>query len=1008
MKRLLLLSIIFIISVGFYTNGPKPSPKKKTVKKTHVKKHSVKKTVAGNKISKKDTIKKKSFPPVSQERWVDSVFNSLTPDQRLGQLFMIAAYSNKDMKHVKAIREQITNYNIGGLIWMQGGPVKQGKLANYYQHIAKTPLLYSIDGEWGLAMRLDSVPRYPKQMTLGAIQNDSLIYYMGKQIAKECKRIGLHVNFAPVADVNNNPSNPVIGMRSFGENKFKVAQKAYMYMAGMQDEHIMANGKHFPGHGDTDVDSHKGLPVINHSLERLDSLELYPFQYLFDRGLGSIMVAHLNIPSLDTAKNIASTLSHNVVTGLLKEKMGYKGLIFTDALNMKGVSKYFAPGIVDVKALLAGNEVLLFSENVGKAIDEINKAVKDGKIDRSEIDGRCKKILAAKYWCGLHEKPEIVTRNLVKELNTKESNDINDRLAEAAITLLKNEDNLLPLQNTDTVKITEVSIGIEEQNTLYSTLNEYTEVMHVGLKHDAKPKDIQDAFEKIKGAHFVILQINKATLKAENNYGLGKQTLKIADSIAKLKPTVLVLLANPYILNKIENVTSFKSVILAYEYMPSLLKASANVILGISKVNGKLPVSTTLFKSESGINIEPVSPVRIKLAQANYLKKKFAVIDSIATAGIMEKAYPGCQVVAMKNGKLIYQKAFGKFTYDADAKEVDNGTIYDLASVTKITSSALALMKLASENKFDYKKRLGDYLPYLKGSNKDTLVIEDVLTHRAGLQAWIPFYLKTITKNGGFRPGIFDNKPSDEYPVPVAKDLYVTKKFTDTMYKRIVTSKLESPGKYVYSDLGYYFVQQIIETQTQKKQSEFVKDIYAQLGLSLTYEPLKYFSVQQIAPTENDTKFRKQVIQGYVHDPGAALLGGVAGHAGLFGNALDVAKLMQMYLNKGELNGVRILDSNIVKDFTSCHFCPGNRRGLCFEKPEPDESKDNPVTSECSLASFGHSGFTGTFVWADPQTNLVVVFLSNRVYPDADPNKLAKLSIRGKIHKAFYDAVKEN
>lgn len=1007
MKRFLILSVIFTICVGFYANGPKPRPKKKSHKKSIIGKHTVKKTAAKLTDSKKDTIKKVSLKPVPESRWVDSVFNSLTPDERLAQMFMVAAYSNKDMKHVKEIKELITKYNIGGLIWMQGGPVRQGKLANYYQHIAKTPLLYSIDGEWGLAMRLDSTVRYPKQMTLGAIQNDSLIYYMGKQIAKECKRIGLHVNFAPVADVNNNPSNPVIGMRSFGENKYKVAQKAYMYMAGMQDERVMANGKHFPGHGDTDVDSHKGLPIINHSTERLDSLELYPFQYLFDRGLGSIMVAHLNIPSLDTTKNLASTLSPKVVNDLLKNKMGYKGLIFTDALNMKGVAKFFEPGIVDVKALLAGNDVLLFSENVGKAIDEINKAVKERKISRDEIDAHCKKILKAKYWCGLHQPQEIVTRNLYKELNTPESSELNDKLATAALTLLKNENDFLPLKNTDNLRIAEVSFGIEEPNTLFNTLKEYTYVDHIGLKHDAKPKEIDEAFNRLKTADVVVLQINKATLKAENNYGLGDKTLRLADSIARMKPTVLVLLTNPYLLNKMTDVANYKSVLLAYEYMPSLLRASANAILGISRVNGKLPVSTKLFPVESGIVLEALSASRIKLEQTIFLQKKFGIVDSLALWGIHEKAYPGCQVVAMKDGKLIYQKAFGKFTYDADAKPVDNGTIYDLASVTKVTSSALALMKLASEKKFDYKKTLGDYLPYLRGSNKDSLYIEDVLTHRAGLQAWIPFYLKTLNKDGSYKPGIYAHKQSDEYPTQVAKNLYVKKGFTDTMYKRIVDSKLETPGKYVYSDLGYYFMQQIIELQAGKRQSDYVKDMYADMGLALTYEPLKYFSVEQIAPTEHDKKFRKQVVQGFVHDPGAALLGGVAGHAGLFGNALDVAKLMQMYLNKGELNGVRILDSNVVKDFTSCHFCPGNRRGLCFEKPEPDAKKDNPVTSECSLASFGHSGFTGTFVWADPDTKLVVVFLSNRVYPDADPNKLARLGIRGKIHKAFYEATKQ-
>jgi beta-glucosidase-like glycosyl hydrolase/CubicO group peptidase (beta-lactamase class C family) len=952
-------------------------------------------------------IKKKDPDFLHQEtKWVDSVFNSLSPNQRLAQLFMVAAYSNKDLKHVRDIKELIENYNIGGLIWMQGGPVKQGKIANYYQTVAKTPLLYSIDGEWGLAMRLDSTIRYPKQMTLGAIQNDSLIYLMGKQIAKECKRIGIHVNFAPVADVNNNPLNPVIGMRSFGENKYKVAQKAYMYMQGMQDEKVMANGKHFPGHGDTDSDSHKTLPFIPHSKERLDSLELYPFQYLFDRGLGSIMVAHLNIPSLDTTKNLASTLSPNVVNDLLKNKMGFKGLVFTDALNMKGVAKFYGPGIVDVKALLAGNDVLLFSEDVPKAIDEINKAVADGKILQSEIDERCKKILKAKFWCGLNNKQEIVTRNLYKELNTKEGEELNYKLAEASITLLKNDNDFLPLKKLDSLKIVEVSFGVEEENTLYTTIKNYAYAEHVGLTHDAKSSDINAAFEKINRADVVILQLNKATLKADNNYGVGNQTLRLMDSIASIKPSVLVLMSNPYLLNKITSVSNFKAVVLGYEYLPTLLKASANAIMGFAKVNGKLPVTTTLFKVETGLTLEPSFLPKQKVIKENFKKKKFGAVDSIALYGIEEKAYPGCQIVAFKDGELIYQKSFGSYTYNHDSKLVDNGTIYDLASVTKVAASSLALMKLSSEKLFDYKKTLGFYLPELQGTDKENLVIEDVLTHQAGLQAWIPFYLRTLKKNNEYKPGFYNKKANDLFPTRVAKNLYVVKGFNDSIYNRIINSKLENPGKYLYSDLGYYFIQKIIEKQTQKKIDEYVSDIYFKLGIELTYQPLKKYSINQIAPTENDSKFRKQVIQGFVHDPGAALLGGVAGHAGLFGNALDVAKLMQMYLNKGELNGVRVLDSNVVKDYTACHFCPTNRRGLCFEKPEMDEKKDSPVTSECSPESFGHSGFTGTFVWADPKNNLVYVFLSNRVYPDVDPNKLAKLGIRGKIHKAFYEALK--
>ncbi len=942
-----------------------------------------------------------------QNKWVDSVFNSLSPDERIGQLFMVAAYSNKDLKHVKEIHDLITDQHIGGLIWMQGGPVAQGKLANYYQTLAKTPLLYGIDGEWGLAMRLDSTIRYPKQMTLGAIQNDSLIYYMGREIARECKRLGIHVNFAPVADVNNNPLNPVIGNRSFGENKYKVARKAEMYMKGLQDEHVMACGKHFPGHGDTESDSHHGLPVINHSRARLDSLELYPFRYLFDKGLASVMVAHLNIPTLDSTKNQASTLSPAVVTDLLKHQLGFKGLVFTDALNMKGVAKFNEPGLVDLKALLAGNDILLFSGDVVKAMAEIKKAVSEGKISQNEIDNRCKKILQAKYWCGLYNKQEVVTRFLSKEIQPKSGEDLNEKLAEAAVTLLKNEKNFLPLRGTDSLKLVEVSVGVDENNSLGATLRNYAYVEHVGLTHEASQEDISTAFEKIMNADVVVLQLNKTTAKPDNNYGLGKQSIRLVDSIARLKPTVLVISTNPYVVNKLISVSPFKAILVAYEYLPSLLRATGNAIIGINKVNGRLPVSTKFYHSESGLDLEALpAPTKLQLRDV-MTEKRFAAIDSIALMGIKEKAYPGCQIVALQNGQVIYQKSFGAFTYAYDAKPVDNGTLYDLASITKIAATSLALMKLQGDSLFDYNKTLGEYLPYLKGTNKENIHIDEVLSHQAGLVAWIPFYLKSLERNGKYKPGYYSRKKTNEFTVPVAKNMFTTTGYRDSIYKRIVDSKIENPGKYLYSDLGYYFMQQIIEEQSHQKLEDYVKDLYFKVGIGLTYRPLDYLSKKQIAPTENDEKFRRQIVQGYVHDPGAALLGGVAGHAGLFGNAMDLAKLMQLYLNKGELNGVRLLDSNVVKDFTSCRFCPDNRRGLCFEKPETNPRKENPVVSDCSPESFGHTGFTGTFAWADPKNKLVVIFLSNRVYPSADENKLSKLGIRGKIHKAFYEAVKK-
>lgn len=956
-------------------------------------------------IAKPTTHKEPDF--LKQEsKWVDSVFNSLNSQQRLAQLFMVAAYSNKDMKHVREIRELIQNYQIGGLIFMQGGPLREAKFNNYYQSLSKTPLMISIDGEWGLAMRLDSTAKYPKQMTLGAIKNDSLIFEMGKQIGRECKRMGIHVNFAPVADINNNPLNPVIGMRSFGENKYNVAKKAIMYMKGLQAVGVMANGKHFPGHGDTDSDSHKSLPIISASKERMDSLELYPFQQLFDEGLSSIMVAHLFVPSYDTTKNTATTLSQIVVQDLLKKKMGFQGLVFTDALNMKGVASFYEPGIVDVKALLAGNDVLLFAENVPKAIEKIKEAVAKGEITQEEIDARCKKILKAKFWCGLNQNQYVNPKNLVNDLNSVSSKTLNTLLAEASVTLLKNENEILPLTNLENKNIVEVSIGDRNNNTFSETINKYYKISHLGVDHDATKKERDSLISKLRNYDIVILQVNKTTFKPENNFGCSANSIDLIESICSTKKTIACLFSNPYLMNKLKGIEKATAILNLYENSIYNQKAAANAIMGVTVVNGSLPVSTNLFKAGTGLELK--KKIRLKFVSPEELGinvKRLNQIDSIARYGIKEKAYPGCQIIGIKNGAVFYQKNFGRLTYDANSSKVADNTIYDLASLTKILSSSLALMKLTETKQFDYNQNLGYYFPEYKGVDKFDLNYKDILTHQSGLQAWIPFYLKTIDKSGNYKDGNYSTTKTEKFPIQVAKNLYVNQFYPDSIYKQILSSKIENKGKYVYSDLGYYFSKKIIEQKTGQPLNEYVKNtFYKPLNIGLTYLPLNQYPLEQIAPTENDLKFRKQLVQGYVHDQGAALLGGVAGHAGLFGNAMDVAVVMQLLLNKGKYNGLQLIDSAVIRQFTSSHY-HDNRRGLCFDKPEFDDKKESPVTKECSLQSFGHSGFTGTFAWADPANGLIFVFLSNRVYPEAEVNKLAKLGIRGKIHRTFYEAI---
>ncbi|MFI5150073.1 MAG: glycoside hydrolase family 3 N-terminal domain-containing protein [Bacteroidia bacterium] len=949
------------------------------------------------------------FESADSNHWVDSVFATLSPERRIGQLFMVAAYSNKDKAHVNEIKKLITEQGIGGLIFFQGGPKREANLCNLYQGLSEVPLLISIDGEWGLAMRLDSTVQFPRQMTLGAIQDDSLIYEMGKEIARECRRMGIQVNLAPVADINNNPNNPVISNRSFGENKYLVARKAGMYMKGMQDAGVLANAKHFPGHGDTDSDSHKTLPVINQCIQRMDTLELYPFRELFRQGLGSVMVAHLNVPCYDTAKNMAATLSPKIVNGLLKDTLGFKGLIFTDALNMRGVAKFYAPGLVDLKALLAGNDVLLFSEDVPTAIEEIKKAMVKGLITQEEIDKRCRKILKAKYWCGLAKAEKISLIRIYEDLNNRRADLLNRKLADAAMTVLKNDNNLLPLKRLDTLRIATVSLGYEDPSAFDEMLNNYMPVSHLGITKDAKQNLGDSILRKLKDYNTIILCVNNTNNSPKKDFGLSDLCRHLLDSICSMKNKHIIVdvFANPYLLTLFKEVEKADAVVLSYEWSSYTQNSSAALIFGGIGASGKIPVSVSpRFPAGTGINTGKA--IRFKYTvpeEVDIDPRKLKQIDTLAWRGIKNKAYPGCQILVAKDGKVFYRKSFGYHTY-AKKDKVRNDDIYDIASVTKIMASTPALMKLVDEKSVRLNDRLSEHLPEIKGSNKQDIIIREMMAHQAGLKDWLPFWMWTM-EGTEYKPGIYSKTKSDSFPLRVADRLYIRKAWQDTMFQQLLRSPMGTRGKFVYSDLGYYFIKRLVETNKRKALNIFVDSVfYKPIGLqTMGYKPRERFDLERIIPTEYDLKFRKQQIQGDVHDQGAAMMGGVGGHAGLFSDANDVAVMMQLYMNKGTYGGVRYLDSATINDFTRCQYCVSNRRGAGFDKPETDPKKDSPVCDCVSYLSFGHQGFTGTITWADPASGLVYVFLSNRVYPDADDNRLLKQGTRTAIMRVLNDAV---
>ena len=952
-------------------------------------------------------------------QWVDSVFATLTPDERISQLIMVAAVS--DVKRAlidpktsnPAVIEKLIKENkIGGVVFFQGGPVPQAKLTNYYQSISKVPLLVAMDAEFGLAMRIDSTVRYPYQMTLGAIQgNDELIYQMGKQLAQQAKRLGMHINFAPVADINNNPNNPVISFRSFGENKYKVAEKAVAYMKGMQDNGLLTSAKHFPGHGDTGVDSHYDLPLINHNLTRLDTLELYPFKVLMNNGLSGMMIAHLSIPALDNTPNLPSTLSKPIVTDLLRTKLGYQGLIYSDAMNMKGVTKYFADGKADAMGLEAGMDILEFTEDVSKAVAEIKKSIAEGRISQVEIDFRCKKVLEAKAWVGLnHYKPVDLT-NLYEDLNPKSAELTNRLLTEKALTILKNESNILPLKELDTLKIASVSLGADSITTFQNTLGLYTKVDNFVVPAKATPQQMEDIRAKLKDYNLLLVGLHLSSISPRANYGLTEQMNTMLQELMATKKAVVSVFGNPYVLNKITKPETAKALVMAYQLTPYTQDLSAQLIFGAIPALGKLPVTVNAqFPYALGIQTPALQRLKYTIPEEIGLDSKLITfkIDSIANLAITAKATPGCVVQLAKDGKVFFRKAYGKHTYEGPAT-VKLTDLYDLASVTKITASTLALMSLYDQKKFDLDATMKDYLPDFKKSNKADLTWRRVLTHSARLKSYIMFWKEVKNPDGTLKDKVFSTKQSSKYPTSVVGDsLFIRKNYSKKLYKEIADSPLNPEEGYVYSDLSFILYPQIVKSLTGVEFEDYLKNnFYKKLGAtSLTFNPKRFYNLDQIVPSERDTFFRQTLIHGQVHDEAAAMLGGLSGHAGLFGDANDVMKVWQMYLQNGYYGGKQLLSKDALFEFTRYQYPEmGSRRGLGFDKPTFKYSGNAPKYAH--PMSFGHTGFTGIMVWADPSVNLNYVFLSNRVYPTRENPKISTLNIRTAIMDVVYEELRK-
>jgi beta-glucosidase-like glycosyl hydrolase/CubicO group peptidase (beta-lactamase class C family) len=935
-----------------------------------------------------------------ENKWVDNLYRSMTIDEKIGQLFMIAAYSNKEEAHQKATEKLVTDYKIGGIIFFQGGPVRQALLSNLYQASSKVPLFIAIDGEWGLNMRIDSTYRYPWNMTLGAIQDLKLIEKVGQNMGEENKRMGIHFNFAPVIDINTNPKNPIIGNRSFGESKINVANKASALMKGQQSQGVFSTGKHFPGHGDTSTDSHKTLPTVDFSKKRIDLVELYPYKQLFDEGLASVMVGHLNIPSLVPRENHPTSLSHKVVTKLLQKKLGFKGLIFTDALGMKGASNFKGPGEVDLAAFLAGNDILLCPENVPLAIEKLKKAYQEKTITEKRLAYSVKKILHYKYKAGLNNYTPIDTTNLYSDLNVSKKDALQYQLFENAITVVQNKQEILPIKELNQ-KIAYVKLGDADNTAFLTTLKKYTDVTAI------TDSNIEQLNAKLKVFDTVIIGFHKKD-KAWENHELSATELNIIQEIAKHNKVILTVFTKPYSLLTIPSFENIEGVVVAYQNSEISQIVAAELMFGAIEAKGKLPVSIhSTFPANTGITTQKLNRLGFTAPENMDMNPEIlAKIDAVAQKAIDGKMAPGMQVLVARKGTVVFQKSYGHHTYDSSVA-VANSDLYDVASLSKMISTLPNVMQLFDQKKVGLDSRLGSMLPYFNNTNKKDIIFKDLLTHYAGLKAWIPFYKATVDSNNQPLEKYYRKNASAEFSIKVADNLFLRTDYQDTIMKIIADTPLAAKKEYRYSDFTFIILKEYLEKVTNKDLASLSKEnFFNSVGMTNTlYNPLQKFDKKVIAPSEVDNYFRHQVVQGYVHDMAAAMQGGVAGHAGIFSNAMDVAKMMQLYLQKGSYGNHRYFSEATFDAFNNCYYCTeGVERGLGFDKRL---GADGPTCQCASASSFGHTGFTGDMAWADPENEIVYIFLSNRTYPEvsAAGNTLAKEKIREDIQKIIYESI---
>lgn len=927
-----------------------------------------------------------SFAQTHRSHWVDSVYGRLNTEARIGQLFLLPV-SLTEKTNFDELADQVKSIHPGTILITNGGPIRHAKTVNKLQKISSTPMLVAASAEWGIAQTLDSIIALPKPLVSTAWSDDALRAQWSTAIAAQLKTLGIHMNLAPNADNDVFANNYLL---YFGADEKTIAERTTEFMRNLQREGILSVAKHLLRKPVTSTQDTSLVLNINN----IDTTGFAPFRSLIQQGVRGILTTNLHF-SVRTEKGVVpASISPLFISEILKKGLDYQGLVIADVRGFQKTSGKVKNGDAELLALEAGNDMLLAPLHPGAAVKKVTRRMKRDKKFAAQIERSVKKVLEAKYDAGLIKKPIVDTDNLVRKLNTPELRKLVQDLSAAAITVVKNEGDLIPFRNLEDQPMQFIAIGASRDNAMLRYMRKYTSVEGFNLF------SIQDTLQVNINPN-AIVTIGLYSYAAD----LSEQLTPWINRLAQTQPVVVVLFGNP---DQLKQFPQAAALVAAYTDQDGMEELVPQVLFGARTTPGRLPIASGEFAPSTGIDIPLVDRLSFALPEAAGMdSESLQKIRSIMQEAIDIGGTPGCQVIVARHGKVIFDRTSGWLSYDNQVPVTDE-TIYDLASLTKVSATLQTAMFLYEKGMIDLNKKVSVYLPELQNTNKKDITLIDMLTHQSGLVPFVPMWPQTV-KDSVFMTEYYHSERTPEYPLQVAPGLFAKSMLRDSVWSWVVKSKMQekparTPFPYRYSDLGLMIMKQLAERLLNQPMDEFLRqNVYEPLGAATTgFNPLDRYPPTRIAPTEVDKIYRKTLVVGTVHDERAAMMGGVSGHAGLFSTGTDLMKLGQMLLQEGSYGGIQYYKPETVRLFANKQF-EDSRRGIGWDKPLLSDWS-SPTSLKASPLTFGHTGFTGTCLWIDPEFDLVYVFLSNRTFPDRN-GKLLNANIRSRIQDAIYQSI---